>query len=176
MGSTYRCLAVDGEWLDVVRWFEDLDPKPIVQEAPTGHVLWFRSLGEIAVIDGEPVAKSSPIVNLFSPRRRRGLLWTAGEVHFLATHGTYSDLDRISRRFARWVGKFDEVHRSGIAGPWDYYLEGSIKAYDSSVVAMPRAMEALRAGTYFVSDDDNDVVVDRLCRKLALRGVQCDIE
>ena len=79
---------------------------------------------------------------------------------------------RTRRQFVKWLGQFDPVYE-GRPGDWDYYLEGSIRNEDSTVYAMPGWMAALERGTYFVADDDNDLVIDTVCRSLALRGVTC---
>ena len=55
---------------------------------------------------------------------------------------------------------------------WDYYLEGSIRNRDPDVYALPKAMEALRQGQYFVADDDNDRRLETICEELRKRGVR----
>jgi len=62
--------------------------------------------------------------------------------------------------------------RSSGAGDWDYYLEGTLKRSDSKIFALPAAFSALQRGQYFVADDDNEFVLDKLCRSLRLRGVK----
>ncbi len=57
---------------------------------------------------------------------------------------------------------------------WAYYLEGSVQNYDPPIHAFPSGLEALRRGQYFVGDDDNELVLDRLCAALRLRGLSPD--
>ncbi len=118
--------------------------------------------------------KRSPIASLFPPENRRVVLRTAGELHFLPTplRKLFPKLDAISHQFAKWLGGFDLVYEApGKCGEWDYYLEGSLRNGDGPIYALPEAMTALRAGRYFISDSDNDFVLDKLCRALRLRGV-----
>jgi hypothetical protein len=44
------------------------------------------------------------------------------------------------------------------------------------VHALPAALAALRENSYFVADDDNDAVLDALCKRLALRGINCEAD
>jgi hypothetical protein len=104
----------------------------------------------------------------------RGVLWTVGEVHFLTTPlRTFSPLAAISRQFARWLRDYERVFmQDAQPGPWDYYLEGSIRNSDAPIFAHPQAARALGQGQYFIADDDNDHVVERVVRALLLRGVE----
>jgi hypothetical protein len=175
MSSTVRYLAVDGEDAIVLDWFGRHDPAPRQVRTERNHVLYFRDLGPLAYdAKGEIDARASPVITLFPARQRRSILWTAGEVCFLATplRERFPGLHRIRRQFVTWLSQFELVHDRP-PGVWDDYLQGTIKHYDSRVYALPGASTALRRGTYFVGDDDNEVVLDRLCRALALRGVQC---
>lgn len=133
MGSTYRYLAIDDEADAVDRWFRADNASPVVEETERGHVVWFRDFGDLVRSDGDIDAKKSPVVTLFDPRLRRGRLWTVGEVHFLPTRGRFPELDSVRRRFAGWIGGFEEVYATGIEGPWDYYLEGSVRNYDTPI-------------------------------------------
>jgi hypothetical protein len=176
MGSTLRYLAVDGEDSAILDWFDHLDAPPRRVPVERGSVLYFRELGPL-VHDGAGRIDSaaSPVATVIPARSVRSILWTAGEVHFLATplRSRFPGLDRIRRQFGNWLGQFNPVYQ-GRPGDWDYNLEGSIRNYDSAVYAMPGAMAALERGTYFVADDDNDIFLDKLCRRVALRGVTCD--
>jgi hypothetical protein len=82
-------------------------------------------------------------------------------------------LNAISRQFRRWLEQFPCVfsRRHGFVGEWDYYLEGSIRNYDTDICALPNAMAELRAGAYFVAEEDNDLRLEKICRMLDLRGV-----
>ena len=183
MGTTHRFLGVDDDADLLLNWFRNLPERP--EETPTDSgsiVLYFRSVGPLVYTTSEPERgaideKRSPIVTLFLPRRKRGVLWTAGEVHFLPTplRKVSPELDSISRRLGQWLAQFDRVF--SLKPPvheWDYFLEGGIPSRDQPVFALPNAMAALRAGTYFVEHDTTDSVLDKLCKALRLRGVACD--
>lgn len=178
MASTYRFIADPADPSPVLAWFRALDPAPA--EVPTARatVLHFARMGALAYrADGRIDATRSPVVTVFSPQVKRGVLWTVGEVHFLASplRSLFPELHRVGKDFARWLGGHDCVF-SGPSGPheFNYYLEGSIRNYDSPVQAFPAALAALAQGQYFVAEEDNDVRLDQLCRALRLRGVACN--
>lgn len=180
MGTTYRFIAAPAEPSPILAWFRALDPAPA--EIPTARamVLYFPHMGPLAYrADGQIDAARSPVVTVFSPQVKRGVLWTVGEVHFLASplRSLFPELHRVGRDFARWLGGQDCVF-SIKSGPheFDYYLEGSVRNYDSPVHAFPAAREALAQGQYFVGDDDNGARLDQLCRALRLRGLDCSLE
>jgi hypothetical protein len=176
MGFTVRYLAVDGEDVLVANWFDQLHPPPDRIPLNRGEVLFFRDMGHLVWAEPRTIDTAvSPIVSLVSARRARGVLWTAGEVHFLPSsmRSRFPALEHVRRQFMRWLGRFDLVY-DGKPGEWDYFLEGSIRNSGSRIYATPGAVTALNQGSYFVSDDDNDAVLDDLCRILALRGVTCD--
>jgi len=175
MGVTFRYLATESDGDIVPNWFSELANPPERVATDRGVVMFFRELGPLIGPPGPVDGKSSPIVNLFAPRRRRGVLLTAGEVHFLPTplRKRFPALHKVSQDFSRWLGQFPCVHsRSSQPGEWDYFLEGSIRNFDTDVFALPGAMTALRAGHYFVAVDDSNDRVDRLCKSLRLRGVE----
>jgi hypothetical protein len=122
-------------------------------------------------------ARHSPLVSLFRPRLRRGVLWSVGEVHFLPSslRRAFPPLHALSHRFAEWLSGFERVFARGPgwSGEWDYWLEGSIRNYDAEVFALPQAMAALRKGQYFVGAADGEGVLDTLCRSLRHRRVEC---
>ncbi len=175
MGSTYRFLEAPGEPSAVMAWFRALPRPPTEVPTPRGHLLHFRELGPLALEGGHPVAQRSPVVNVFLPRVRRGILWTIGEVHFLATplRQRFPELQRVSLAFKRWLARNECVYE----GPhpkvsaWAYYLEGSVRNYDPPIYAFPSGAAALRAGRYFVGDGDNELTLDKLCAALRLRGL-----
>jgi len=179
MGATYRFLAIGEETEVVLDWFRRQPNPPEVLDKPGGQLLYFRAFGPLAVLaDGSGIdVRRSPLVSLFRPTRKRGVLWTAGEVHFLSTplRGTFPPLHSLSRRFQGWLSSFDRVfsRKPSWLGEWDYYLEGSIRNYDAEVFALPQAMQALRRGQYFVGESDGEWVLDKLCRSLRHRGVEC---
>jgi hypothetical protein len=179
MGSTYRFLAIDDEVNAALDWFLGQPGQPEVIEKPGGYLLYFRGMGPLVDMpDGSGVdVARSPLVSLFRPLRRRGVLWTTGEVHFLPTplRRNYPPLHALSQRFKKWLSGFDLVFTNELSWPgeWNYYLEGSIKNFDPPVHALPREAQALGEGQYFVDLSDNDFILDKLRRSLRHRGVEC---
>lgn len=175
MGTTYRFIEAPGEGSDVLAWFRALPDSPSELVSEAGHLFHFRTMGPIAMEHGAPVSDRSPLVNVFVPRVRRGVLWTAGEVHFLATPlRSFPALQRISFAFKRWLSRLECIYEGPSPRPeseWAYFLEGSLRNHDSPIYALPSGMEALRAGRYFVSDDETDGQLDALCAALRLRGL-----
>jgi hypothetical protein len=175
MGTTYRFIADPHEPSEVLAWFRALSVPPTEVEKERGVLLLFGEPGSLAYdASGAIDAKASPLVSIFSPRVRRGILWTVGEVHFLSTpvRKRFPALHRVSSAFSDWLstrhcGYSDQNDEFG------YYLEGSIKNFDSAVFAFESGLRALRAGRYFVADDDTEFLLDQLCQKLRLRGVEC---
>lgn len=178
MGLTYRFIEQPGERSEVFDWFRS-QPQAPEERAVTDRsvVLYFHALGALAMqSNGEIDSRSSPVVTLFKPRTRRGLLWTVGEVHFLPTplRLKFPELHEISRRFAKWLSAMECVYSNKRAeNEFGYYLEGSIKEYDSPVYALPSGGAALRDGRYFVGEGDTEARLDGLCSQLRLRGVEC---
>ena len=178
MGSIVRYLAVNDDRELVQEWIDALEPAPERVLKPGGELFHFRSLGPLAqTAAGEVDVKASPLVFWYEPRLVRGVFWTAGEVHFMPTplRERYPGLDRVRRQLIRWLGQFELVFdaKGRAVGDLGYLLEGSIQNYYLPLYALPRAYAALQRGSYFLSDDDNDEAIDRICRKLALRGVTC---
>lgn len=172
MGATFRYLAFAEDHTLVLDWFRALTPAPIEFQKERGLLLYFEGFGLPEPLD----PKRSPLISVFPPRQRRAVLWTAAEVHFLPTplREVSPALHRISRRFSSWIRRFPCVfERRGSSSEWNYYLEGSLRNWDTSIFALPSAMAALQRGQYFVSDHDNDHVVETLCKSLRLRGVPC---
>jgi hypothetical protein len=178
LGTTFRFLALGTDADEVLRWFTELPAPPEITRTERGHALYFRSLGRLVFTKEEPQRvdqTKSPVVSVFAPRRRRGVLRTAAEVHFLTTPiNRAPKLAELNRSFRNWLRGHELVFSSRASGPgnWDYYLEGSVRNFDGDVFALPVAMEALRRGQYFVADDDSNERVERLCKTLRLRGVE----
>jgi hypothetical protein len=178
MASTLRYLAVGDEQRAVATWFEHFSPAPVEVAVNGGTLLWFEAFGPVARLpDGRVDPRSSPFVSLVPAKPRRGILWTAGEVHFLSEHARdrFPRFCRARRAFRVWPVQSRLVF-DGRPGEWDYFLEGSIRNDSASLFALPAAMAALRGGAYFVANDDSDLQLDVLCRQLALRGVRCEPE
>ena len=45
---------------------------------------------------------------------------------------------------------------------------------DPPVFALPAGFRALKAGQYFVAEDDTATRLDELCSSLRLRGIHCE--
>jgi hypothetical protein len=179
VGTTYRFIEAPGHSSTVLDWFRSLPRPPAEHPSARGIVLHFQELGPLAQRqDGTLDPARSPVATLFLPRVRRGVLWTVGEVHFLATplRRLFPELHRISARFKKWLATHECVYpgRTPQGSEWDYTLEGSIKNYEPPVFAFPSGLEALRSGQYFVAEDDNEFVLDKLCAALRLRGIDAD--
>lgn len=169
MGATYRLLAAVEEAEIVLEWFRALPENPVEHASANGSTFYFQSFGPLAD------AKNSPVVSVINPVRKCGVLTTIGEVHFLPTPITkFAGMKLLNRKFRRWFEGLPRIfsHAAGFVGEWNYFLEGSARNWDSEIRALPRGLSMLEAGSYFVSHDDNDWVLDRVCRSLDLRGVQ----
>lgn len=122
--------------------------------------------------------KRSPVVLLILPQIRHGILWTAGEVQFLAEkmRSSFPGLQKVLTSFHRWSRAFPVVFRQPrlpetSGGSWDYYLEGGIRNVSDEVFALPQGMIALERGQYFVWQGDSEGRLDTVLRMLRLRGV-----
>lgn len=162
----------------VLDWLRSAEGRIEEIPLPRGATFHFKELGELVVADDESVDfHRSPLVTVFVPHVRRGILWTVGEVHFWATplRQAYPSLHRLSRALGKWLQQFECVFANGRCRypEWEYHLEGSVRNFDPPIFALPSGLEALNSGRYFVDHRDNDHVLDRLCKALRLRGVQC---
>lgn len=87
----------------------------------------------------------------------------------------FSELEDIRKRFQSWLKEMPiawERRRDGEEG-YGYCLEGMTRNVAETIVASHKALAAHEAGQYFVSEHDNEAVLDRICAKLRLRGVDC---
>lgn len=178
MGATYRFITDPSEPSPVLEWFRSLPSSPREIDTSRATVFHFESMGELVTRpDGAFDSKGSPLVNVFSPRIKRGVLWTVGEVHFLPTplRQRFPLLEATNRAFATWLKQQQCVFSNKVSceNKFDYYLEGSVRNYDPPVYAFPAGLSALQEGRYFVGDDDGDARLDKICNALRLRGVQC---
>ena len=177
MGTTFRFIADPVEPSPVVDWFMALPTPPSMLPTAQGAIFHFREIGSIVhSSDGTVNSKASPIVTVFLPRIARDVLWTVGEVHFLATplKQQFPELHKISSAFSKWLNDFPCVYSNKRAeNEFSYYLEGSVQNYDPPVFAFDTAYSALQSGRYFVGDSDNEFRLDKICKALRLRGVEC---
>ena len=180
MGATFRFLAINNESGLILDWFRQLAEPPEEVATQSGFILYFRKFGSLVCTDSDSQSiidsRRSPLVSVFPSKLKRGVLWTAGEVHFFPTPLAKAcpQLQAVRRRFGKWLAEYELVfsREPGWPGQWNYYLEGSLQNISPKIFALPKAMEGLRRGQYFVADDDNDWVLEKVCRELKKRGVQ----
>jgi hypothetical protein len=177
MGTTYRFIASPTEPSEAMAWFRELNPAPSETHTDQGIILHFQECGPIVYgVDGSINPKASPVATVFLPKVKRGVLWTVGEVHFLATplRQQFPRLHKISAAFSKWLSGHECVYSNASNdNAFNYYLEGSIKNYDPQVFAFASGHSALKEGQYFVADADNEFVLEKLCKALRLRGIEC---
>ena len=178
MGTTLRFLEEPGVTSSVLDWFVTLPDAPEVIMRKDGAMLLFREFGPLhRRTDGTFDAKKSPLVNLFMPQLHRGTLHSVGEVHFLPTPATsIPEIKKVVRDFRKWLSGFDLVYDSRRAPTTEfgYYLEGSIQNFESPIYALPSGWAQLKSGRYFIAHDESERVLERICRTLRLRGVECE--
>ena len=179
MSTTYRFIENPTESSSVLRWFRALPVPPEEVQAQRATVLFFRSFGALAYAGSGAIdPKLSPVVTIYLPRTVRGALWSVGEVHFLSTplKERFPELHKINNAFSKWLRQFEIVfsNKSGGVSEWNYYLEGSVTHYDSPVFGLPSGLQAIQNNQYFIADDDNEAVIEKVCSSLRLRGVHCD--
>jgi hypothetical protein len=180
MGTTYRFLADPAGPREVLAWFRQLPIPPVEKPTDRYMAFWFRDLGPLVdEREGGPVdTDRSPVVTLYEPRVRRGVLFTVGEVHFLPTplRPQFPELHEVSAKLRSWLEERPCVfsNRRDFEGEWGERMMGSIANYDPPVHAFPSGLQALEGGRYFVSDDESDPVLDRVCAVLRLRGIECE--
>lgn len=176
MGKIYRFAEAPSTASEVLRWFLALEQPPMDVHRPKGVTLHFDHYGSLA-IDGSGILDpaASPLVSIFLPQVRRGILWTIGEVHFLATplRKRFPPLQAVSSAFSAWLAGHEQIFPPKGQDDFSYFLEGSVRNNHPPVFALPSGLAAIREGRYFVGDDDNDSYLDRICRALRLRGVTC---
>ena len=179
MPSSFWFVAAPNEASDILQWFRGLPQPPEETSTSTGYALYFRCFGRLALKeDGSIDTSRSPVVTVVSPGTRRQVLWSTGSLHFLPTPiSQFPKLAKIRRSFTRWMEANPLVYNHAInaENPFAYYLEGSA-TNRGPLYGLPSGMTALSRGQYFVDALDNDLVLDRVCRLLRLRGVECAAE
>lgn len=179
MGITHRFIEAPHGHSAVMEWFRSFPSTPVEVQTERGYVFFFSQFGDLIYDDnGRIDSTKSPVVNIFFPRIRRGILWTVGEVHFLATplKQRFSEPDKVNRAFKKWLSANELIfsNSSSAENKWNYYLEGSTRNYDPPIFAFLSGADAIRNGQYFVSDDETELRLDKICVSLRLRGLQPD--
>lgn len=177
MGKTYRFIADPSTPSEVLNWFRSLPLSPTEVATPYGAALHFKQCGSLVYqADGKIDPEASPVATVFLPKVKRGVLWTVGEVRILATpiRKRYPTLYKIDVAFSQWLTARDRVFDNKRKdNEFKYYLEGSVQNHDAPVFAFESGILALRAGQYFVGESDSELRLDKLCKALRLRGVEC---
>ena len=176
-GSSSYFIEAPGPHSEVAEWFRALPQPP--EETPTefGVALHFRTFGPLAYDNAGKIDVShSPVATIVFPAVRRGILWTVGEVNFLATLSfpENKSLRGVASSFSRWLRSHQRVHerRPSANCPFAYYLEGSSRNW-GDIYALRSGLEHLKSGGYVVSHKDKELAIDRVCRSLRLRGIDC---
>lgn len=178
MATTFRFLASPEEGQMILNWFTERTEPPHVHPRPDGAALFFRQFGPLVMTATNEVdVKQSPVVLFVRPQVRHGILWTAGEVQFLAERmrSSFPELQKTLTSFRQWLRAFPLVFRQPrlpetSGGSWDYYLEGGIRNVSDEIFALPAGMEALERGQYFVWQGDTEGRLDTVLKSLRLRG------
>ena len=176
MASTYYFIASPNEQ-DVLAWFRSQTETAEEHINADRILLFYREHGSLAKNeDGSIDQTRSPLVSIYTPKIRKSALWTIGEVHFLWKGAArFPALERMRKRFQAWLRErpvvWERVHDS--TESYGYYLEGAVRNFADVIYAFPEGMAAHESGQYFISQFDNEFVLDRIARKLRLRGVEC---
>jgi hypothetical protein len=177
MAASFWFVEAPGESSEVLGWFRALPQPPEETLTATGYALYFRQAGPLALKDDGSIDGSlSPVATLVVPAVRRGVMWTTGSVHFLtAPVSRFPEVAKIRRLFNRWIEAHPLAYdpHVGAEKPFAYYLEGSA-ANRGPLYGLPSGISALSRGQFFVDELDNDLVLDRVCRTLRLRGIDCE--
>lgn len=178
MATSYRYVDSPMAPSAVLDWFQCLPYPPTRVQGSNCIWLFFEQEGTLAMnASGEMDPTQSPIVAIIPPRKRRDVLFTVGEVRFLTVslNRRFPGLQRINSAFSRWLKRFECVYslQPGSRNDWNYYLEGSVKNYETPIFALPAGLAALQAGQYFIAEADTEFVIDKVCASLRLRGIDC---
>lgn len=178
MSFTYRYLSNECENQKIVDWFSFYAVEKMESEGVTHF--WFKEIGPLFYTENKEIdPKKSPICSVYPVKRVRGALLSVGEVHFLPEKmkDKFPGLVLINRKFKAWLMNKELVYsnKPNFDGIWDYYLEGSIKNYSQERDAFSSGLNLLKNEQYFVSDNDTKGMLDTVCKKLALRGVECTV-
>ncbi|WP_144036731.1 hypothetical protein [Sphingopyxis witflariensis] len=171
MAATYYFLSAPNE-RDVLDWFRR-QPEAAERHLNEERMLLAGPL--IQKSESSLDASDFPLISIIMPKVRRGALWTVGEVHFLHKPKEFPALERLRKRFQAWINENPRVWEQKHDGRegYGYYFEGTVRNIADAVFALPSGLTAFETGQYFVAEDDNDGVLDRVCSTLRLRGINC---
>ena len=157
-------------------WFRNRVPAPNEMRREVGSNFYFNAFGPLKRgEDGEFVAHLNPLVIVFPSRLVRGFIWTCAEVHFLTIGSapTGKDMAKIKRQFDAWLSSQHVIadRRNPPCEDLSYFLAGSIMNFASQVFATDAGLAALRANQFIIDRHANDAVIDKLCQRLQLLGI-----
>lgn len=177
MAVTYKFVHDPAELSPILLWFRATGPAPREIEFAWGVALHFEACGPIQYLtNGTIDAEHSPVAALILPKVRREALWTVGELRIPATplRSQYPALHRASAALSKWLGGHRRVFDvKGAERGFNYYLEGSVRNTSKEIFAFDSGLKALGRGRYFVGDADSDALLDKVCKQLRLRGIEC---
>jgi hypothetical protein len=176
MAATYYFLSAPSQ-VDVLDWFRQQPETGEEHISDDRTLLFYRQFGPLAKnADGTADPTMSPLVSVYLPKVRRGVVWTVGEVHFLhMAKAGFPALDRLRKSFQRWLEDYPIVwdrkqdHLEG----YGYYSEGTVRNIAEKIYALPDGLSAFEAGQFFAAEGDNELVLERVCKSLRLRGINC---
>jgi hypothetical protein len=177
-GSTFWIVDAPGSHL-LLDWFRSCDPQPNEAAREEGSIFHFDAFGPIERReDGEIVAHLSPLVTVFPPTLVRGAIWSCAEVHFLTIGSarTGKEMARIKRQFNASLSSMHVIadRESVPANDFSYFLAGSIMNYAMRVFATDAGLAALRSDQFVINRGATDAIIDQLCQRLRLLGINCD--
>lgn len=171
----YNYIAEPGPGSEVLDWFASLNQQKSEIHTAQGLILYFPEFGDLkhdeaGAIDG----KGSPVALINVPSVHRGILWTVGEVKFLADPiSKFPGFHTIEKSFQKWLSSLPLVFSHSGPHDFDYFLEGSSRNFTREIYAFDSGLRAIKGGRYFVSHMIKDAGLSALCRQLKLRGIEC---
>jgi hypothetical protein len=172
---THAFLAIDDEINLVYEWLLSAKCEKVLSERPDRSLFYFKGYTNQPLLEKDVDSERTPLVWFLRPHQKRGVLWTVGEVRFIAQplRAQFPDLEKINRQLAKWLRQLEPLFstKEPRISEGDYYLEAGIRNRVAEIHAFPKAAEALKKGQYFISADVGDQFLDTLCRALRLRGV-----
>jgi len=175
MSDRYSYLALNEDFQLVLDWFKALPDEITVNDRSDRVLYYFRNQAKSPLAPVESIdQKRTPLVFASRPQRVRGTLWTDAEVLFTPKpfKSQFPLLYRTSKSFEAWLSTFDRVfsQKGQAERNWNYYLEGGVQNFNAELYALPRAMQALKGGQYFVHHRDSPSRVETVAKILRLRG------
>ena len=175
MAVRFHYIALEEDHQSVLDWFSALPDEITVNDRADRRLLYFHAMANSPLAhDGSVDQERTPFVFIQKPQKKHGTLWTDAEVHFTATplRPQFPRLHAISRSFGKWLDQFEMVfsQKNPTQSEWLYFLEAGIQNFDDKLYALPRAMDALKNGQYFIHHKASPGRLDVLAKTLRLRG------